>query len=1074
MRFPFPIRESPEETGRASFACLDENLIARLDAVLQDLKTAEDPIYACSPMVPAAGKRDADEAAVVNYCSALTTNHLRTFEVWSDGERTEIVLATTRMDEGYYTGQLSSAFKDAKYTELGALIPPWLESGLYFKVLNCRMDKPFAALNPLSGESDPLVNLVKTFEDNPGVRYWVSIGFHKAQDPGWGKWARDYFDTFTEHELYRQSKGAEEHLFSPGLFAEEGRVTPSSVEREVARQAEEKANRPNIVASMRIALFSPDPAALRHGVDVVSGAVHAFKGKYTRLEADPAPFEVTSGRFLGDRDVLVSMAAREAYVPSRVLSHLLDDYKQFTRRGGTMVFPYLLLSPEELAVFVHLPAWAGGVLRSLDWTRSGGTTYKLPPERGGILLGKIFLAGEEVRDFRLPLEDLQVHAYIMGETQTGKSTLLANIVAGLAEWVEGNRLSVILIDPHGDLAFDLLTSLPSLDRVYFFDPLRMPFGMNLLALPRYSSPEERTIYRQWRVDTVKRMFKEVMTMLTSRPAWGSRLEMILSSTLTAFYDDRTRPREEADNPTLLELREVVDAIGDEEALRRVAAKYHLNVEELLPFSDFPKEAKIAVSNKINPFTFDPFIRRFTCNRGSNLDFADLTKPGRIAIFSLSRISNDLKAVLMGSLILNIYNAVMQNAQPLTKEERWPVLLLIDEFQRASRIAAFEDIITEAGKYRLSLILAHQNPLQIPSTLRDAVMGNVATTIIFRVGGGAAKALGDSVDLQLSREIADTLATQPAYRALVRMRAKGSEEQFPPCPILTKPPPENLRSASQALAAIEEKMAPYRPELAPERTERPCMRFWEEYKSFLPPPEAYPVYWAVREFNENLLFPDVDELHDFAQDAPYMPRRRRKIQRSLERLLRLGLIREGSALKTKGISYVANTTAMGVRVADLVLLESSSGRIPQSGEPRHRHALQNFMRYYVRQKMFLPLIVKQSGGADPDGILVPPRPDGRRWDLESQIAVEVETTPDRNPGRVKSHLRNDLQALQFSRVIVVCTTRDGKRAVERLLRYDPELGEEAYRRTEVLLWEDTSPPKPPPIPDRFFQDRIHFR
>lgn len=1047
--------------------------MARLERTLQDLEEAEDPIYAFSPMVPAAEKRDIDEAAVVNYCTALTTDHLRMFEIWSDGERTEIVLATTRMDEGYYKGQLSSAFKDTKYTEPEGLKPSWLKPGLHFKVLNCRMEKPFATLNTLSAESDPLVNLMKAFEENPGVSYWVSIGFHKAPGLGWSRWANEYFDTITQRELYRLTRRERENLFSD-LLGDEGREAPSSAEREVARQAEEKANRPNLVASMRIALFSKDPTALRHGVQVVSGAVHTFKGKYTRVEAGPAPFQVTSGRLLDDRNALVSMAAREAYVPWKVLRSLLDEYSRSARRGGSAVFPYLLLSPEELALFVHLPVWAGGVLRSLDWTRTGGTTYKLPPEREGVHLGKIFLAGEEVRDFHLPLRDLQVHAYIMGETQTGKSTLLANIVVGLNEWVEKDELSVVLIDPHGDLAFDLLTSLPNMDRVYFFDPLRVPFGMNLLALPKYGSPEERTLYRQWRVETVKRMFKEVMTLLTSRPAWGSRLEMILTSVLTAFYDDRTRTKEEADNPTLLELREVVDAIGDEDALRGVAGKYRLNMDELLPFSDFPKEAKIAVSNKINPFTFDPFIQKFTCNRGNNLDFAELTKTGRIVVFSLSRMSDDLKAVLMGSLILNIYNAVMQNAQPLTKKERWPVLLLIDEFQRASRIAAFEDIITEAGKYKLSLILAHQNPLQIPGTLRDAVLGNVATTIIFRVGGGAAKALGDSVDLQLSREIADTLATQPAYRALVRMRAKGSEEQFPPCPILTKPLPPTLRPVEEALAVMEERMAHYRPEPAQEKTGKGGMGYWEEYKPFLPPPEAYPIYWAVREFNENLLFPDVDELHDFAQDTSYVPRRRRKIQRSLERLLRLGLIREESALKTKGISYVVNTTVRGVRVADLVLYGSSPGDIPQSGEPPHRYALQSFMRYYVRQKMFLPLIVEQSGGADPDGILVPPRPDGRGWDLEGQIAVEVETTPDRNPERVKGHLRNDLETLQFSRVILVCTSREGKRAVERLLRFDPELGEETYRRVEVLLWEDTSPPKPPPIPDRFFQDQGHIR
>lgn len=352
-----------------------------------------------------------------------------------------------------------------------------------------------------------------------------------------------------------------------------------------------------------------------------------------------------------------------------------------------------------------------------------GTIITITMSDDFVILGQRSGWGQDC-PFGLSREDRLRHLYIVGKTGTGKTTLLRNLV--LQDLEAGRGLA--LLDPHGDLAEDLLDHIPPwrTDHVAYFNPTdhEFPIGINLL---QRVDPEHRHLVASGIVSIFKSIWHD---------SWGPRMEYILYATVAALLD--------VENATLLGVqrmlshapyrRWVVDQIRDP----IVRAFW---TDEFAHYDPrFMREAIAPIQNKVGQLLMASPIRNILGQVRSRVDLGFTMDNQRILIANLSkgRLGQDKSNLLGAALIAQFQLAAMGRAT-VAEEHRQDFCLYIDEFHNFTT-DSFSSILSEARKYRLGLTLAHQYTGQLPEQTRDAVFGNVGTMVSFRVGHSDASIL----------------------------------------------------------------------------------------------------------------------------------------------------------------------------------------------------------------------------------------------------------------------------------------------------------------------------------------------
>jgi hypothetical protein len=314
--------------------------------------------------------------------------------------------------------------------------------------------------------------------------------------------------------------------------------------------------------------------------------------------------------------------------------------------------------------------------------------------------------------------------YLIGKTGTGKSTLLLNMAAHDIEMGYG----LALIDPHGDLAEEILVSIPErrIKDVIYLNPADLDYPLAFNPLENVA-PDGRYLVASGMISVLKKVWAEF---------WGPRLEHILRHALLTLLE----------NPgsTLLDLpRLLTDERIRFAMLRRVT---HPQVREFW-LSEFAKysawlrsEAISPILNKIGQFLTSIPLRNIVGQRQSTLDFRKIMDEGKILIVNLAKgkIGEDNCALLGAMIVTKLQLAALSRAD-IPESNRRGFYLYVDEFHNFLTLS-FADILAESRKYGLNLVLAHQYLLQLDEKLRAAVLGNVGTIISFRVGGEDAKIL----------------------------------------------------------------------------------------------------------------------------------------------------------------------------------------------------------------------------------------------------------------------------------------------------------------------------------------------
>ncbi len=359
----------------------------------------------------------------------------------------------------------------------------------------------------------------------------------------------------------------------------------------------------------------------------------------------------------------------------------------------------------------------------------------------------------QMRRFGIKTDDRRRHMYLIGKTGMGKSTVLENMIV---EDIRDGK-GVAVVDPHGDLAEKVIKYIPKerIKDVVYFNPsdIDYPIAFNLVE---QVEPHLRHLVASGLVGVFQKLWAD---------SWGPRLEYILRNSILAILD--------FPDSTLLG---VVRMLSDKEYRKEVVANIKDPVvksfweKEFAGYADkFASEAVSPIQNKVGQFLSSSLMRNIVGQTKSTIDMRKIMDEGKILIMNLSkgRIGEDNSALLGAMMITKIQLAAMSRVD-IDEKDRRDFYLYIDEFQNFST-ESFANILSEARKYRLNLIMAHQYIEQLDEKVKPAVFGNVGTIIVFRVGATDAEELVKEFTPVFTEE---DIVNLPKYEMYLKLMIDG--------------------------------------------------------------------------------------------------------------------------------------------------------------------------------------------------------------------------------------------------------------------------------------------------------------
>ncbi len=390
----------------------------------------------------------------------------------------------------------------------------------------------------------------------------------------------------------------------------------------------------------------------------------------------------------------------------------------------------MTLNIEEFASLFHLPTSTSKIPR-VSWLKSkeAAPPNNLPVK--GTPIGESVFRGDR-KPVYITDDDRRRHIYLIGQTGTGKSTLLVNMAVD--DIKKGKSIAVI--DPHGDMIETVLGLMPNerIDDVIVFDPgdLWRPLGMNMLEYD-LDKPEQKTFI-------VSELFNIFDKLYDMKMAGGPMFEQYFKmATMLLMEDARNEPA------TLFEVQRVfTDDAFRERKLARIANPVVVDFwrKEASQATGEHSLANMStyITSKINQFTGNDFLRPIIGQPKSAFNFRKAMDEGKIILVNLSKGRiGDTNANLLGMVIIGKILMAALSRVDMPMEERKDFNLFVDEFQNFTTDST-SVILSEARKYRLNLTVAHQFIAQLTEKIRDAVFGNVGSKIVFRIGSQDAEFL----------------------------------------------------------------------------------------------------------------------------------------------------------------------------------------------------------------------------------------------------------------------------------------------------------------------------------------------
>jgi hypothetical protein len=360
--------------------------------------------------------------------------------------------------------------------------------------------------------------------------------------------------------------------------------------------------------------------------------------------------------------------------------------------------------------------------------------------------------------------DRRRHLYVIGKTGTGKSTLLYNLM--LADLECGHGFA--LLDPHGDNAAAVADAVAPAEtiRVIYLDPsdLAHPIGFNPL---NNIAADQRPLVAAHIVAAFQHIWGT---------SWGPRLEYILTNALRLLLD--------APGTTLLGLPRL---LADENYRTSLLAHVRDPVVRNFWLGEFAQyneryaiEAIAPIQNKVGTLLSPPAIRNMLGQVKSTIDVRRIMDTGQVLIVNLAKGKlGETPTHLLGAFLATAFAQAAEARADVTEGERRDFTLYADEFQHFAT-DSFATILSEARKYRLALVLAHQFLGQLTPLLRQAVIGNAGSIVAFRLGAEDAPLIADELGIE-SRTALTDIANYAAWAKLTRNGIPGEARHITTLP-----------------------------------------------------------------------------------------------------------------------------------------------------------------------------------------------------------------------------------------------------------------------------------------------------
>lgn len=322
------------------------------------------------------------------------------------------------------------------------------------------------------------------------------------------------------------------------------------------------------------------------------------------------------------------------------------------------------------------------------------------------------------------------HTYIIGKSGTGKSTLLRNLIVQII----ANKQGLILIDPHGDLSEEIMDCIPPhrvKDAIYLNpQDIEYPMGLNLLGNVPQDGHDKVT-------EDIISIFKSIWG-----DSWGPRMEYILRNSLYALLD--------IPGSTLLGVSRL---FHDDRYRRAVTQRIKNPAVQSFWHTEFPgyiadrrhREYVSPIENKLGRLTSNLIIRNMIGQTKNRIKMRECMDSGKIIIANLAKGAlGDGVSSLLGSFLVSMTQQAAMSRRDMPERYRRDFYLVADEYHNFTT-ESFTSILSEARKYRLNLVLAHQYISQVPEAIQDAVFGNVGSMISFQIGAQDSQRLASEFD-----------------------------------------------------------------------------------------------------------------------------------------------------------------------------------------------------------------------------------------------------------------------------------------------------------------------------------------
>ena len=465
-----------------------------------------------------------------------------------------------------------------------------------------------------------------------------------------------------------------------------------------------------------------------------------------------------------------SEAASNSFVFKEMRGHDLKklfrdfSYRSFSRDN---IMP---LNLKELASVFHFPVGIGSQPQ-LKEAKAGIAPAPLEMGQEGIILGINSYRGKNT-EIHMAREDRMRHFYVIGQTGTGKTNIMLNMITQDIKAGDG----CCYIDPHGTDIQTILSRIPKerIDDVIYFDPAytARPMGLNMLEYdPKY--PEQKTFV----VNEMMGIFNKLFDM---KVGGGAMFEQYFRNSAFLVMEDPES------GSTLLEITRV---LGDKEfrdmKLARcknpiikqfwVSAEQTTGDQSLANFVPY-------ISSKFDNFISNDIMRPVVLQQYSVFNFRKIMDEKKILLVNLSKGRlGDINANLIGLVLVGKIQMAALSRVDMFGKPMNDFYLYIDEFQNVTT-DSIASILSEARKYRLSLNIAHQYITQLEENIKNAVFGNVGSMAVFRVGTEDATFLEPKFKEKFT---AHDITKLDNYNAYVSMLVKGQPTK--PFNLTTLPP-----------------------------------------------------------------------------------------------------------------------------------------------------------------------------------------------------------------------------------------------------------------------------------------------